>query len=40
MGETETAAQIELNPITREIVQNALACAGDEMALALYRTAY
>ncbi|MCW5850276.1 MAG: hydantoinase B/oxoprolinase family protein [Anaerolineae bacterium] len=30
----------EVDPITREIVQNALAAAGDEMALALYRTAY
>jgi N-methylhydantoinase B len=29
-----------LDPITREIVQNALACAADEMALALYRTAF
>jgi N-methylhydantoinase B len=29
-----------LDPITREIVQNSLACAADEMALALYRTAY
>ena len=28
------------NPITREIIQNALASAADEMALALYRTAY
>ncbi len=32
--------KIGLDPITREIVQNALACAADEMALALYRTAY
>jgi N-methylhydantoinase B len=32
--------KIALDPITREIVQNALACAADEMALALYRTAY
>ena len=30
----------EIDPITREIVQNALAAAADEMALALYRTAY
>lgn len=29
-----------INPITREIIQNALAAAADEMALALYRTAY
>jgi len=40
MSETKTVAQIGLNPITREIVQNALASAADEMALALYRTAY
>ena len=30
----------EMDPITREIVQNALASAADEMAMALYRTAY
>jgi N-methylhydantoinase B len=30
----------ETDPITREIIQNALASAADEMALALYRTAY
>ncbi len=30
----------EIDPITREIMQNALASAADEMALALYRTAY
>ena len=36
-GVVETVA---LDPITREIVQNALACAADEMALALYRTAF
>ena len=30
----------EVDPITREIMQNALASAADEMALALYRTAY
>jgi N-methylhydantoinase B len=30
----------EIDPITREIIQNALASAADEMALALYRTAY
>lgn len=30
----------DIDPITREIVQNALAAAGDEMAIALYRTAY
>jgi N-methylhydantoinase B len=29
-----------VDPITREIVQNALAAAADEMAMALYRTAY
>ncbi len=29
-----------MDPITREIIQNALAAAADEMALALYRTAY
>jgi N-methylhydantoinase B len=29
-----------VDPITREIVRNALAAAADEMALALYRTAY
>jgi N-methylhydantoinase B len=29
-----------IDPITREIIQNALAAAADEMALALYRTAY
>jgi N-methylhydantoinase B len=30
----------DFEPITREIIQNALASAADEMALALYRTAY
>jgi N-methylhydantoinase B len=30
----------EIDPITREIMQNALASAADEMSLALYRTAY
>jgi N-methylhydantoinase B len=30
----------EVDPITREIIGNALASAADEMALALYRTAY
>src|SRR5262245_4748267 len=30
----------EVDPITREVIQNALASAADEMALALYRTAY
>ena len=30
----------EIDPITREILQNALASAADEMAMALYRTAY
>ncbi len=29
-----------VDPITREIMQHALASAADEMALALYRTAY
>jgi N-methylhydantoinase B len=29
-----------IDPITREIMQNALASAADEMSLALYRTAY
>lgn len=29
-----------VDPITREVLQNALASAADEMALALYRTAY
>ncbi|MBI1918788.1 MAG: hydantoinase B/oxoprolinase family protein [Planctomycetes bacterium] len=30
----------EVDLITREVIQNALASAADEMALALYRTAY
>jgi len=30
----------KLDPITREIMQHALASAADEMAMALYRTAY
>lgn len=30
----------EIDAVTREIIQNALAAAADEMALALYRTAY
>ena len=30
----------EIDAITREIIQNALAAAADEMAMALYRTAY
>lgn len=30
----------EIDPVTREIVQNALSSAADEMSLALYRTAY
>lgn len=30
----------EIDPITREIMQNALASSADEMAMALYRTAY
>lgn len=29
-----------INPITREIIQTALAAAADEMAMGLYRTAY
>ena len=29
-----------VDPITRQIVQNALASAADEMAVGLYRTAY
>ena len=31
---------VQIDPITREIIQNALASAADEMAMALYRTAY
>src|SRR5262245_64754630 len=30
----------DVDLITREVIQNALASAADEMALALYRTAY
>ena len=30
----------EIDPITREILKNGLAAAADEMAMALYRTAY
>ena len=30
----------KIDPVTREIIQNALASAEDEMAMALYRTAY
>jgi N-methylhydantoinase B/oxoprolinase/acetone carboxylase alpha subunit len=30
----------EIDPITRELLRNALASAADEMAVALYRTAY
>ncbi len=30
----------EIDPITRQVVQHALAAAADEMAVALYRTAY
>ena len=33
-------AMTAIDPITREIVRNALASAADEMAMALYRTAY
>src|SRR5262249_27488979 len=32
-------AVTEIDPITREVIQQALASAADEMALALYRTA-
>lgn len=35
-----SAGEAPVDPITREIIQNALASAADEMALALYRTAY
>lgn len=38
MDEIDTSDAID--PITREIMQNALASAADEMSLALYRTAY
>ena len=31
---------VRIDVITREIVQNALASAADEMSMALYRTAY
>ena len=34
------STQTQFDPITREIIQNALAAAADKMALALYRTAY
>jgi N-methylhydantoinase B/oxoprolinase/acetone carboxylase alpha subunit len=34
------AVQQAIDPITREIIQNALAAAADEMSVALYRTAY
>jgi N-methylhydantoinase B len=42
MTKPETVVRDEsvLDPITREIVQNYLSCAADEMAVALYRTAY
>lgn len=33
-------ATSDIDPVTREIVRNALAAAADEMAMALYRTAY
>ena len=36
----ETSREKGVDPITREIVQHALASAADEMAMALYRTAY
>ena len=32
--------EVRIDPITREVLQNALASAADEMAVALYRTAY
>lgn len=35
-----TVEEVSVDPITREIVQNSLSCAADEMAVALYRTAY
>jgi N-methylhydantoinase B len=38
--EAAVAETTAVDPITREIVLNSLACAADEMALALYRTAY
>src|SRR5262245_51737230 len=34
------ALDTSIDPIMREIIQNALASAADEMSLALYRTAY
>ena len=37
---TPSSGATRIDPITREIIQNALASAADEMALALYRTAY
>ena len=36
----EPANMAEIDPITREIVQNALAAAADEMANVVYRTAF
>src|SRR5262249_6019463 len=47
-GSTSTATSclnlrsrpMAVDPITREIMENALAAAADEMSLALYRTAY
>src|SRR5262249_46792195 len=33
-------SEIAVDPITREIIQNALSSAADQMSLALYRTAY
>jgi N-methylhydantoinase B len=38
--EVAVAEIAAVDPITREIALNSLACAADEMALALYRTAY
>jgi N-methylhydantoinase B/oxoprolinase/acetone carboxylase alpha subunit len=35
-----TKSQITFDPITREIIQNALSSAADQMSLTLYRTAY
>ena len=32
--------EFKIDLVTREIIQNALASAADEMAMALYRTAY
>src|SRR5947207_1455862 len=37
---TTAPTMSDIDPVTREIVRNALAAAADEMAMALYRTAY